>query len=364
MPSQSTLSDQSKTQRITTNIRQQLISGRIEPGGKLPTYDELERIYKVSRATLRQVINTLKQEGLIHTAGRGGMFAALTPNYTNRFGIAFPPVNQTIPRFWSAINLAIIAIQAEHPIQFSVYQNVNAQTPTPAYNQLLEDMHHQKLTGLFIIDSEDFKHCAPDILDEASTPKLAVCHAAHGQLIHNLELDMGNWHRRAMSHLAQQGCQRIALLKHQSVSCEAFAHTRAEELGLELLDQNILNINCHEPQPARQMIRLLMSQPADQRPDGLLIADDNFVEYASAGLIQANVAVGSDVHVVAHCNWPWLASSVIPVRRLGFHASHMFYFGIRAINQIRQGKEPASRYLNIPALFEDEAVPEEKLTVH
>lgn len=347
------------------HIRQQLVSGHIEPGEKLPTYDVLERQYKVSRATLRQVINTLKQEGLIHTAGRSGMFAAQAPSYTNRIGVAFPTVDHAIPRFWSTINLAQINLQMEHPIQISVYNNVNGQTQSQSYRQLMEDMANQKLTGLFLISGDDFMRHSRAILEDQSTPKLVLCHAPTGNWIHDLELDMGNWHRRAMSYLAQKGCKRIGLMRHRGVTCVDFARERAHELGLELRDEDVLTINCHEPQPAQQMIRLLMKQPASERPDGLVIADDNFVEYVCAGLVESGVSVGTDVHVVAHCNWPWPSPKMLPIQRLGFHANHMFYFGIRALNQMRQGHKPSSRYLNIPALFENEAVPEEmgKLTV-
>jgi DNA-binding LacI/PurR family transcriptional regulator len=365
MTSHSPSSDQSKTWRITKAIRQQLVNGDIEPGQKLPTYDQLEEEYQVSRATLRQVINTLKQEGLVHTAGRSGMFAAQNPSYMNRYGIVFPSVEHAIPRFWSTINLSVIELQMEHPVQFSVYQNVNGQTGTMAYRQLMEDMQNQKLAGLFLISAEDFVDHSPELLSEKTTPKLAVCHVPFGENVHDLQLDMGNWHRRAMRYLSEQGCKRIGLLKHRGVECVDFARARAHELGLELRDEDVMTIDCHQPQPAQQMIRLLMKQSAKDRPDGLVIADDNFMEHVCAGLVEADVKVGKDVHVVAHCNWPWPSPRMLPIQRLGFHANHMFYFGIRAINQMRQGKKASRKYLNIPALFEDEAVPEtlELLTV-
>lgn len=359
MATETALLDRSKTHRIATDIRQQLVSGRIEPGEKLPTYDQLERQYKVSRATLRQVINTLKQEGLIRTAGRSGMFAAQAPSYVNRFGIAFPTVDHAIPRFWSTINLAQIHLQMEHAIHISVYNNVNGQEQSQSFNQLMEDMNNQKLTGLFLISGEDFLHHSRAVLEDKTTPKLVLCHAHTGNWIHDMALDMGNWHRRAMNYLAQQGCKRIGLLRHRGVDCIPFARERAIEHGLELRDEDVLTINCHEPQPAQQMIRLLMKQPASERPDGLVITDDNFAEYVCAGLVEAGVRVGEDVHVVAHCNWPWPSPKMLPIQRLGFHANHMFYFGIRAMNQMRQGRKPSRKYLNIPALFENEAVSEE-----
>jgi hypothetical protein len=89
------------------------------------------------------------------------------------------------------------------------------------------------------------------------------------------------------------------------------------------------------------------------RPDGLIIADDNFVEAASGGLIRAGVRVPEDVEVVAHCNFPWPTPSVLPVKRLGFSARQVLRECINSVDAQRRG-EAIKPPIAIPALFEEE----------
>lgn len=89
---------------------------------------------------------------------------------------------------------------------------------------------------------------------------------------------------------------------------------------------------------ARNCAHLLMHANQSVRPDGLIIADDHFVEAVSAGLARAGCRVPTDLEVVAHCNFPWPTSSVLPVKRLGFSARHVLRECINSIDAQRRGE--------------------------
>ena len=93
-----------------------------------------------------------------------------------------------------------------------------------------------------------------------------------------------------------------------------------------------------------------------QRPDGILIGDDNLVEYATAGLIDAGVKVPTEVEVVAHCNFPWPTPSVLPVKRLGYDVRECLRECIAAIDEQRGGSKTVSPHI-VPARFEEEIQP-------
>jgi GntR family transcriptional regulator len=58
--------------RIAAELREGITSGRLPPGSQLPTEQELEDRYKVSRNTIRLALGTLANEGMItSTPGRG-----------------------------------------------------------------------------------------------------------------------------------------------------------------------------------------------------------------------------------------------------------------------------------------------------
>ena len=104
----------------------------------------------------------------------------------------------------------------------------------------------------------------------------------------------------------------------------------------------------------RKVIALLMDYPADQRPDGLIVLDDNLTEHAVGGLLECNLKIGQDIDVIAHCNWPWPVASSAPIQRVGFHARHVLSHGLRAIELLRQGKTLRTDMVVVPALFEEQ----------
>ncbi len=62
--------------RIRTELEQQIQSGALPPGARLPTEAELQRRYSVGRATAQRVLTELAQAGLVRRHRRRGTFVA------------------------------------------------------------------------------------------------------------------------------------------------------------------------------------------------------------------------------------------------------------------------------------------------
>lgn len=60
--------------QIAEDLRRQIQSGTLAPGDALPTEDDLQRIYVVSRATVRQAVRQLSGAGLVRLARPHGTF--------------------------------------------------------------------------------------------------------------------------------------------------------------------------------------------------------------------------------------------------------------------------------------------------
>jgi DNA-binding LacI/PurR family transcriptional regulator len=110
-------------------------------------------------------------------------------------------------------------------------------------------------------------------------------------------------------------------------------------------------VNISTPETAGNLTHLLMSHP-DYRPDGLFIADDNLVESVAAGLVTAGVRVPAELKVLAHCNFPAAAGSVLPFVRLGYDAHAVLSAAIEMIARARAGAAPG--IAEIPVIFENE----------
>ncbi len=62
--------------RVKKELREQIINGKYEPGEKLPTEDELEEIFCVSKITVRRAMSELEGESIIIRSQGKGTFVA------------------------------------------------------------------------------------------------------------------------------------------------------------------------------------------------------------------------------------------------------------------------------------------------
>jgi DNA-binding LacI/PurR family transcriptional regulator len=139
-------------------------------------------------------------------------------------------------------------------------------------------------------------------------------------------------HAREFSADIQRVAARIGL-EHRACWLQVVAQTAAEW--------------------ARNTVQLLLAGPPRERPDALLIADDNLVEHATAGVIAAGLRAPEDVEIVAHCNFPWPAPSVLPARRLGYDTGELLFVCLGLLERQRRG-EAVPDCTRLAPRFEDE----------
>lgn len=65
---------------IDHGIREQIISGELPVGHKIPSTEELKRAYGASLSAVRQAVNQLKAEGVLEGFAGKGVFVAKVPD--------------------------------------------------------------------------------------------------------------------------------------------------------------------------------------------------------------------------------------------------------------------------------------------
>ncbi len=81
-------------------------------------------------------------------------------------------------------------------------------------------------------------------------------------------------------------------------------------------------------------LRVLLQLPRDERPDTMVIADDNLVEPLRGVLGDAG-----DLRIVAHCSYPELPLSAVPVHDVGFDLHTLMDECLRCLR--RRGRRQA-----------------------
>ena len=85
-----------------------------------------------------------------------------------------------------------------------------------------------------------------------------------------------------------------------------------------------------------------------KHPDALIIYDDNIVDFAMAGILDAGV----DVEIIAHANFPWVDCSGVPHTRLGYDMHELLRIFLSQLKSLNQNKKPRAKLLK--ACFESE----------
>lgn len=65
--------------RVVTGLKEQILSGRLAPGAKLPSEAELIEEFAVSRTVVREAVTRLRAEGLVETFQGRGSFVLAVP---------------------------------------------------------------------------------------------------------------------------------------------------------------------------------------------------------------------------------------------------------------------------------------------
>ena len=124
----------------------------------------------------------------------------------------------------------------------------------------------------------------------------------------------------------------------------------AEAMGLACPAGHVIAIPCDWSWTCRSLVSLLFSLPRDDRPDALVIGDDNLVNDATAGLLSIGLKFPGELSVVAHANLPMLPRSHVPCEFVAFDARQTVDACIQSIDAQRRGQSFAEMTLIDPVL--------------
>lgn len=349
-----TVGKRAKSHAVVHQLRQHIVS-KLKPGSQLPTFGEMEQSFGVSRGVLREAVDRLKHDGFIYSIDRRGLYVAERPPHLSRVALVFAqsPACPSWPRFFTALQQEAAGIQQERgDISFASYYNVTLDPRSDSLDELCSDIQAHRLAGVLLMPGcHDLGRIEP--IASATTPKLYICGAAPAGRKPSITVDTWQMVARMTRWLRERNRSRIAAVGMWENSTQILRHLEQE--GVIARPHWGVTVGRDNASDVDRLVTLLMDYPQGERPDGLMILDDNLTEHALNGLIGCGVRIGQDIDVIAHCNWPWPVPCLGPVQRVGFHARHLLELALRTLEQVQAGDEVVAEQVFIPALFEEES---------
>jgi len=336
----------SAIEQIVGALRLEIVRGRWAPGTQLPPRVELAADLGTCKATLQKAMSLLVAEGFIEIGARKtGTLVASHPPHLSRYRLIFPFGPDDWGQFWHALEAAARELTTERR-EFAPFYGLSGHRSIEEFQTVVNEAHTRSVAGLIFASSADELQGTP-LFDQPGIPRVAI--AVEGQLpgIPKVFVDLEDFMMQSVKHLVARGRRRLALL---SADGAALFERALAAHGLSARSVWEQFAGKYNPQAARHVVELLMHPGQSERPDGLIVADDNLLTAAGEGLLAVGVRVPEDVSVVALTNFPNLVPCAVPVTRIGFDIPALLDLLVERLEQVSRGETPPECTL-VPAVF-------------
>ncbi len=255
------------------------------------------------------------------------------PPHRYHFGLVFsehPSHQHNWRRFWGALLMAAEAVnRGDGAERIKLYFGVDGHLDNDDYARLCGDVDQRRLAGV-VFANAPHALASRGIVQQNHVPMVAITSGEGIGRVRPLRLSKASELREIARHLADAGCRRVAMVgyQHPSRDHEAAMIRRLAEVGVELPERWCLRCGLSLLEAAQDAARLLFSADPGERPDGLIVADDNFVVHAIDGILETGCRIPDDVRVVSLWNFPQPVPNTAPFHRIGPDAGVILQAGI------------------------------------
>jgi len=347
-------------QVIVRDLRRKIVEGHLEPGIQLPTRSEIEAQFGASRVTVQRALDELRNDGWVAVNGRKGTYVASQLPHLTRYALIFPSDETNAKggwvRFWTAL-MNEARQWSNDDITISPYFGIDGHEDSEDFQQLVRDIQAQRVGGL-IFSTPFHLLLGTPLVDAPNVPRVVISSANDLGHVPIVTVSATSFWERSLDYLAARGRKRVAFL---TAPPSNFSRSLTESMitsrGLETRPYWHQTAMLSMPEMASNVTHLLMHGNQTERPDALIVSDDNLTQFVGEGLLAAGVRVTDDIDVVAHCNFPYPTPTPVPMKRLGYDSRQILQACLLNLDGQRQNQNVAA-VTTMPALFEEEAEPE------
>jgi len=344
--------------RIAAMLRREIQRGSLPPGSQLPSYEEMLDRYGVARVTLAQAIAELKNEGVLRSEGRGGLFVTERSIELNHFALvmSYSMPTEVPSRFHEALTQAASRLSQRPDQQIVVYKDVQQREDNEAYHHLVGEVQRNRLAGLFFIGNPnnafDVKHSP---LFTHPIPRLATSpEPVPGLPL--IDIDWSAYIAALEDCLEKYQVRRVAVLALGQAELLTAVLRTLKARNVELSADMPICLGRSAMSSAAAVVRLLFDLPRDKQPQAIVFLDDNLLPLGVEGMRpDVRSRVGRDLCLISPCNWPASPQVDVPVKLVGLDCSALLQHVVDALRrQARAGGKENSQRLKYHVITDDQ----------
>jgi len=337
-----------RQEQIAEHVRQLIVSGKLAPGQQVPSLNQLVEKFNTSNMTVQRAFVHLREAGYITTERWRGSFVAGNPPHLSHVGVVYdrPQDGSEKSNFHNALRAEIERVQGskvsegDFKWRFSHYYGSQGFVTARDRRNLLNAVEHHLLAGLIFMGTPKTLMDTPAVTQE-TLPKISI-----GETSGMIDVSPNHWgiFERALDYLRSRGRKRVAFLVYGDSDASVASHcSRLQELAASR-DMITYPYWIHGTRLELtgwvvNATQLLMHTSREERPDAMIIADDNFVPNVTAALRDAGVNVPGELEVIAETNFPHPTTAAVPVVRLGFDVKRMLDTSLDLIRRKNSGQD-------------------------
>lgn len=334
--------------RIADELRAEM-AGQLRPGDMLPSENDLVKRYAVHRGTIRQSLDILAREGLIHRHhGRGSVVADRLA--TGDCAIVVRPqlLDPLVSPFYNLASTAIMRrVGARHPL-WNMRMHVGKETPTgeefPGTLDLLDPNVLGTLRGVFSFHA--LWELEPKLW-AANVPVVVL--GTFGTYV--VTFSMESFFAESVAHLRAVGCRSVgAIWNCEPATLKGHPHAaliaKVLKPSLKYRPEWVQPYmgGCTELAGYESLMRLWSS---GSRPDSILVLDDVVCRGVLRAALQLGIDIPRQLRLITWANRGVELPYHKPVTRVEFDPAELAREAVEMMEVLQSGKEPPQRIITL-----------------
>ncbi len=291
--------------QVAEYIREQIVSGRFRPGGRLPAFELMSKRFKVSRGTLSKVYKVLKEQGFLYSVPRRGMYISSMPPHMSRVALLFyhSPEQCCRNAFYNGLRIELERMNyIVGNKRVVIYYNINPEAQTPEYERLKRAISGSCLAGL-IFTRELFNSVRKSFLRyKPEIPYVYISGNKRLKQIPSIDFNSYQLWKSGLDSLRKAGKSRIAIVDR----IEGISYIKSEKRNLarDIPDKWMVAAPVTSPGSTEDLITLLFDYPDRLRPEAIFLGNDNFILPVVNALRKLKLEPMRDVLLLAYSLFP------------------------------------------------------------